>query len=161
MRGVRAYVVPVPLLAIAGVGISAFLLANHYQVVSAAFCSIASWSDCDRVNASAWSEIAGVPVAALGLIGFSVIAALALELRLREVPRFRPWHLFAVALGGAAFGTYLTLVEVMVLGLFCLLCLASFLLGIAILAFAVLAILAERRELVRKAALGSSTQDPP
>jgi len=145
MREPRAYLAPVPFLAILGAGISGFLVANHYAYLSADFCSVASWLDCNEVNQSAWSEILGIPVAAIGLAGFLVLLVLALDLRLREAPRFRPWQMLALAAVGVAFGLYLLGVELLALHLFCLLCLVSLVLGITILAFTALAFWSDRR----------------
>jgi uncharacterized membrane protein len=132
MRPPETYLAPVVLLAFAGAGISAFLLANHYGAVEAGFCTIAPGSDCDKVNRSAWSEIAGVPVAAIGLGGFVALAGIALDIRLRDRPFFRARDAFLLSLGGLAFGVYLTWVELAVLREVCLLCVTSFALGLAI-----------------------------
>jgi uncharacterized membrane protein len=145
MRSPATYLAPVVLLAMAGAGLSGFLLANHYRALDAEFCSINPDFDCNGVNQSEYAEILGVPVAAIGLAGFVALAVMVLDIRLRESPWFRARHVFLVSLGGLGFGTYLTWIEVAVIHKLCLLCLASFALGIAIALLAGLAFLGELR----------------
>jgi len=144
MRPPETYLAPVVLLAFAGAGISAFLLANHFGAVEAGFCTIGPGTSCDAVNRSKWSEIAGVPVAAIGLAGFVALAVIVLDIRLRERPLFRARDAFLLALGGLAFGVYLTWVELAVLHEICPLCVISFALGIAIAGLTGLAFWSER-----------------
>lgn len=64
-----------------GVAISWYLTAKHLELLSgqfehSSFCSINSYLDCDSVNASEYSETAGIPVSALGLVFYLAIAGL-------------------------------------------------------------------------------------
>lgn len=80
--------------------------------------------DCHTVNASAFSEIMGVPIALLGMLMY-----LGLTGALLTVWRWPNTVLsqfgFALALAGAIFSLYLTFVEAFVLRAYCIWCLIS------------------------------------
>ncbi len=76
---------------------------------------------CELVQTSEYSAIAGVPVALLGLLYFAAISLLALA-RLRGAPGTAEWAqpvAFAMALAATAFVAYLTYVELFVLEAIC------------------------------------------
>jgi len=104
------------LLAIAGVVVSVLALRVHYSTESAP-CSINEKWDCGIVNHSPYAEIRGVPVAAIGIAGYLLIAALAI-LRRRGL-------LLVAVLIGMAFALYLTNIEAKVLGVWCVYCVIS------------------------------------
>jgi uncharacterized membrane protein len=135
----------------AGFVLSGFLVLNHYRVADATFCAVGDWSSCNVVNRSAYSELFGVPVALAGQVGFLGLAALATA-RLRNprrgLGRMAPPLLTAAAVGGLCLGAYLTFVEVAVLHVVCLLCVAS-------LASFVASVFFLRRSLVLPEFLGS------
>jgi uncharacterized membrane protein len=80
-------------------------------------CSINEKWDCGIVNHSPFAEIAHVPVAAIGIAGYLVLAGLAL---------FKRRALLAVAaLPGLGFGLYLSHIEKDVLTVWCLYCAIS------------------------------------
>lgn len=104
------------LLAIAGVVVSVLALRVHYSTESAP-CSINEKWDCGIVNHSPYAEKHGVPVAAIGIAGYLLIAVLAM-LRRRGL-------LLAAVLIGMAFALYLTNIEAKVLGVWCVYCVIS------------------------------------
>lgn len=106
----------IALLAIAGIVVSVLALRVHYSTESAP-CSINEKWDCGIVNHSPYAVVYGVPVAALGIAGYLLIAVLALMRR-------RGFSLVA-ALAGMAFALYLTHIEASVLGVWCLYCVIS------------------------------------
>lgn len=68
------------LLFLVAIAISAYLLVHHYEIKNGegafkSFCSINAQVDCDAVNASAYSEFLGIPLAAWGL-GYYLFALL-------------------------------------------------------------------------------------
>ena len=67
----------ITILALAGVVVSALALRVHYST-DAQPCSINETWDCGIVNHSPFSEIARVPVAAIGIVGYLALAGLAL-----------------------------------------------------------------------------------
>ena len=106
----------IALLAVAGIVVSVLALRVHYSTESAP-CSINEKWDCGIVNHSPYAVIYGVPVAALGIAGYLLIAVLALARR-RGL-------LLTAALVGMAFALYLTHIEASVLGVWCLYCVIS------------------------------------
>ena len=104
------------LLALGGIVVSSLALKVHYDTGSEP-CSINDKWDCGGVNHSPYADIYGVPVAAIGIAGYLLIAILGF---LRQ----RGWLLLAV-LVGLGFALYLTNIEWHVLELWCLYCVIS------------------------------------
>jgi len=103
-------------LALAGVIVSVLALRTHYST-DAQPCSINEKWDCGIVNHSRYSEVAHVPVAAIGIAGYMALAGLGLTRRRRMAA--------AVAAIGLGFSLYLTHIEKSVLELWCLYCVIS------------------------------------
>jgi uncharacterized membrane protein len=114
-------------VATVGLGIAGYLTAVHYGGGEPA-CAIAH--GCAVVQQSAYAELAGVPVALLGVIGYAGI--LLTLLRDDETARAATALL---ALIGAGFSGWLTYVEVARLDAICSWCVAS---AVCMLALAVL-----------------------
>jgi vitamin-K-epoxide reductase (warfarin-sensitive) len=104
------------ILALAGVVASGLALKVHYDTGTEP-CRINDKWDCGVVNHSPYAEIHGVPVAALGIVGYLLIGVLGF-LRRREL-------LLIAALVGFAFALYLTNIEAHVLEVWCLYCVIS------------------------------------
>ncbi|MBI5106653.1 MAG: vitamin K epoxide reductase family protein [Solirubrobacterales bacterium] len=104
-------------LAVAGVAVAGYLTYVHYAGI-APVCNIAH--GCVKVQTSPWSELAGVPVALLGLLGYSAILATLF------VPG-EGARLAAAGLGVSGFGfsAYLTYREVFSIEALCQWCLLS------------------------------------
>jgi vitamin-K-epoxide reductase (warfarin-sensitive) len=102
--------------ALAGILVSSLALHVHYSN-DVQPCDINAHWDCGIVNHSRYAEIQHVPVAAIGIIGYLVIGALALMRR-------RALTLIAVLLG-LAFSLYLTNIEAHKLEVWCLYCVIS------------------------------------
>jgi len=103
-------------LALAGIVVSGLALKVHYDT-GAEPCSINDKWDCGVVNHSPYAVLYGVPVAAIGIAGYLLVAVLGF---LRQ----RLWLLLAV-LAGLAFALYLTHIEAHVLEVWCLYCVIS------------------------------------
>jgi uncharacterized membrane protein len=103
-------------LALAGVTDSALALHVHY-CTDPQPCSINDTWDCGIVNHSPFAELAGVPVAAIGIAGYLVIGGLAFW-RQRAL-------VFLCALAGMGFALRLTFIEEFALGVWCLYCVIS------------------------------------
>lgn len=105
------------LLATVGIAVSALALREHYRTEGDAPCSINERWDCGIVNKSPYAMLGPVPVAALGIAGYLLMAALAWK-------RFyRP--LLAVSLIALAFSLYLAHIESSILGVWCIYCVIS------------------------------------
>jgi uncharacterized membrane protein len=105
------------ILAVLGVIVSSLALREHYRTYGDSPCSINERWDCGVVNHSPYAAIAGVPVAAVGILGYVLMAVLAWlrAFRLLIVPAF----------SGLAFSLYLANIEAHVLGVWCIYCVIS------------------------------------
>ena len=121
----------VAILAVGGIVVSSVSLKHHYATSKTEFCDIGNTFNCDIVNRSEYSEILGIPVALIGMVGYAAILGLATVYRER---RETPSLIFAGAAAGLAFALYLTYIEGRVLGVWCIMCLSSLALisGIAV-----------------------------
>jgi len=106
----------IAILALAGAVVSALALHVHY-CTDPQPCSINDTWDCGIVNHSPFAELAGVPVAAIGIAGYLVIGGLAFW-RQRAL-------VFLCALAGMGFALRLTFIEEFALGVWCLYCVIS------------------------------------
>jgi vitamin-K-epoxide reductase (warfarin-sensitive) len=112
----------IAIFALAGVVISAISLQRHYAKSASQFCDLGEKFNCDIVNRSEYSTLMGIPVSAIGIVGYGLLLFLATVHRTRiETPL---WLLLA-SLAGLAFALYLTYVEAYVLDTWCILCLSS------------------------------------
>ncbi len=104
------------LIALAGLIDSSLALKVHYDTGTEP-CSINAHWDCGIVNHSSFSMIHHVPVAAVGIAGYLLLAILALA---------RRRLLLLIASGiGLAFAIYLSGIEKNVLQVWCLYCVIS------------------------------------
>ena len=115
-------VMRINIFVLSGVGalLSIAALVNHFSLSASQYCMIGSHFNCDLVNRSKYSTVAGVPVALIGAIGYSTVLGLTiknteLSLKIRHY----------ASLTGLAFSVYLTAVEVVTLREYCIICLAS------------------------------------
>src|SRR5579872_168445 len=77
----------IALLAGAGIAVSSVSLYEHYRTSQASFCDFGQTFNCDIVNRSAYSEIAGIPVAFIGILGYLLLLFLTTLRRARpETP---------------------------------------------------------------------------
>lgn len=104
------------LLALAGIVVSSLALREHYREDTSP-CSINDKWDCGIVNKSPYAVIAGVPVAAIGILGYLLMGILG------GLQRYR--LLLVATLGGLAFSLYLTHIEASKLGVWCIYCVMS------------------------------------
>lgn len=123
--------IAVLLLCACGALLSAVSLYNHYAATASQYCDLSRIFNCDLVNRSRYSVFLGIPVALIGLVGYVVLAALTLSRQ-----RWARLARAGAASLGFAFALYLTYIEEMVLGTWCLLCLGSLaaITGISVLA---------------------------
>ncbi|HZD48178.1 MAG TPA: vitamin K epoxide reductase family protein [Silvibacterium sp.] len=103
-------------LAVAGIVVSTLALRVHYST-DVQPCDINAHWDCGIVNHSRYSEILHIPVAAIGIAGYLLLAVAALMRR-------RVFS-FATALAALAFSLHLTDIEAHKLEVWCLYCVIS------------------------------------
>jgi vitamin-K-epoxide reductase (warfarin-sensitive) len=104
-------------LAVCGIIVSGLALREHYRTEGESPCSINERWDCGIVNHSPYAMLAGVPVAALGMFGYFIMAILA------GLRAYRA--LFVIALVGLGFSLYLAHIEKDILGVWCIYCVIS------------------------------------
>ena len=112
----------VSLLALVGIAVSSLSLYHHFAKSKTSYCDFGQSFNYDIVNRSQYSSIAGIPVAAIGILGYAAI--LLLSTWWRRNPD-TPGMLTVGALAGVAFALYLTYIEAYVLQAYCILCLTS------------------------------------
>ncbi len=122
----RKKLIAILILALAGIAVSAYALKLHYTVGPSTFCNINDTFNCDVVNKSWASEIAGVPVALLGIVGYALLAIGSAWLLVTQKLRQLTWGAMSLASAGAlGFALFLTGVEIFDLQAYCVVCLAS------------------------------------
>ena len=106
-------------LAVVGIGLTTYLTIVHYAGIKVA--CVQGHDECEAVQTSIYSELVGVPVALLGLIGYIAILG-TLVLPESETTRLAT---LALTLGGFGFSCYLTYREVFSLEKICEWCVSS------------------------------------
>jgi vitamin-K-epoxide reductase (warfarin-sensitive) len=104
------------LLAVLGIAASTLALREHYRTDTSP-CSINEKWDCGIVNHSPYAVIGGVPVAAIGIVGYLLMGIIALKRRYVA--------LLPLSLAALAFSLYLAHIEAHLLGVWCVYCVAS------------------------------------
>ena len=112
----------IAVLAVCGIVVSSVSLQHHFAKSKTEYCDIGETFNCDIVNRSEYSSLFGIPVALIGMLGYTALAGLATVYRQR---RDTPLLLLGGATAGLAFALYLTYIEARVLGVWCILCLSS------------------------------------
>jgi uncharacterized membrane protein len=113
----RRLVRAILLVALLGVGVAGYLTYVHYAGIEPV-CAVSG--GCEKVQASEYSKLAGVPVAVLGLASYLVI--LACGLLRQELAKVAG---AVTALAGFGFSAYLTYRELFTIDAICQWCVAS------------------------------------
>jgi uncharacterized membrane protein len=104
-------------LAVVGLGVAAYLTYVHYEGIKPV-CGLGG--DCEKVQTSEWADLAGIPVAVLGLIGYAVILVSLIidgaEGRIAAA---------VLSLAGFGFSAYLTYRELFSIDAICPWCVSS------------------------------------
>lgn len=112
----------IAILSLAGIAVSAISLERHFATSESGFCDFNQKFNCDLVNRSEYSSIAGIPVAGIGVVGYVLLFLLSTFWRTRAET---PTWLFSAAVAGLAFALWLTYIEAYKLETWCILCLSS------------------------------------
>jgi uncharacterized membrane protein len=115
----RSLRITLTVLTVVGLGVASYLTYIHYAGIEP-LCSIKG-NPCSQVQKSIYSELAGVPVALIGLIGYVLILSSLLAPD-GEQTRFATAGL---TLGGFGFSAYLTYRELFSLHKICEWCVSS------------------------------------
>jgi len=104
------------ILAVLGIVVASMALHERYRT-DASPCRINDKWDCGIVNQSPYAMMGPIPVAAIGIAGYLLMAVLALRGAYRL--------LLVAALTGLCFSLYLTNIEAHVLRVWCIYCVTS------------------------------------
>ena len=117
--------IEIALIALAIIGLLVSVYMTIYKITSNDSMCIGS-KDCSVVNASRYSEIYGIPVAVIGLLGYAAILAVLL---LERNPGFFKQNgtmlLFGLSLTGFLFTLYLIFLEIALIKAYCPFCITS------------------------------------
>lgn len=105
------------LVTLAGIGVAGYLTWAHFADQSV-IC--VQGGGCEKVQESSYSEIAGIPVAVLGLASYLTV----LVLLVWDAPLAR-LSAATIAIVGLLFGAYLAVVQLFVIDAVCVWCMAN------------------------------------
>ena len=112
-------------IALTIIGLLVSIYMTIYKVTNNESMCIGS-SGCSEVNSSRYSEVNGIPVAVLGVVGYAAILALLfLEQRPALFQQNGSMMFFGISLLGFLFTLYLIFVEVALIKAYCPFCLTS------------------------------------
>jgi uncharacterized membrane protein len=112
-------------IALTIIGLLVSIYMTIYKITSNDSMCIGS-GDCKTVNASRYAEVYGIPVAVLGVAGYSaILAVLLLERRPGFFEQNGTLLFFGLSLTGFLFTLYLIFVEVALIKAYCPFCITS------------------------------------
>lgn len=112
----RRLAIAILVLALIGTGVAGYLTYVHYEGLKV----LCTNSGCGTVQSSRYAELAGIPVAVLGLLGYlGILGSLVIP---GDLGRFAG---FAIALVGFLFSMYLTYRELFTIHAVCEWCVSS------------------------------------
>jgi uncharacterized membrane protein len=112
-------------IALTVIGLLVSIYMTIYKLTSNASMCLGS-GDCSTVNASQYSEVNGIPVAAIGVIGYlAILAALLFEKRIAFLRDNGTMLVFGMSLTGFIFTVWLIYVEIALLRAICPFCVTS------------------------------------
>jgi len=114
-------------LGIGLIGLSIALYLTYAKVTeSATACPANATFDCEFVQHSYYSQIAGLPIVYIGLAGYlAIVAVLLLEWRVPFFTKRGPLIVFAMTFFGFLYSAFLTSTEAFTLHKWCLWCMGS------------------------------------
>ena len=114
----------IAVLALAGLFVSLYLWLHKLGVIGVLQCGTGG---CDTVQASAYADFLGLPVALYGVVGYALMFVLSLvAVQQAQAPRRGLDSLLAILASlGFAFTVYLTAVELFVIHAICRWCVGS------------------------------------
>ena len=129
------------LLAIAGLGVSAYLMWGY--TAEGAELSCGGSSGCEQVKESPYASIVGLPLPVLGLGSYLVLLVLVIlqawfSVKEKQWMSYTALAIFGISLVGVLYSAYLTYLELFVIYAICRWCVAS---AVIMAAFFILSIL--------------------
>jgi uncharacterized membrane protein len=116
------------LLAIAGLGVSAYLMWGY--TVEGAELACGGSSGCEEVKESSYSSVLGIPLPVLGMGSYAVLLALVIlqvwfTVKNEQWAAYTALAAFGISLVGVLYSAYLTYIELFVIYAICRWCVAS------------------------------------
>jgi len=98
------------------------------------FCAISQSLNCETVSQSSWALLVGVPVAAWAALGYlAFLALVSIRCDRPAAQQGLPGLALAVAIGFVAYSLFLAGISSLVIGSYCLLCMALYAVNFALL----------------------------
>jgi uncharacterized membrane protein len=112
-------------IALTVIGLLVSFYMTIYKITSDERMCVGS-KDCSVVNASRYSEVYGIPVAVIGVVGYAaILAVLLLERKIGFLEQNGSMAFFGLSLTGFLFTLYLIFVEVALIKAYCPFCITS------------------------------------
>ena len=124
---------------LAGLGVAGYLTYEHFTGSTNLACSDKGVVNCLAVTTSAYSKVAGVPVAVLGLVFFAIMVILQLPPMWRRTNRLIRWCRLGWSVVGVGTVVYLLATELFRIDAICLWCTAVHVLTFVVFISTVLA----------------------
>jgi len=67
----------IAIFAVLGIAVSSVSLDHHFRKSKTSYCDFGQSFNCDLVNRSEYSTLAGIPVALIGILGYAALLAFA------------------------------------------------------------------------------------
>jgi uncharacterized membrane protein len=137
------------LLAIAGLGVSAYLMWGY--TVEGAQLSCGGSSGCETVKESPYANIMGIPLPVLGLLSYFVLLVLVVlqgwfSAKKGQWTPYMALAIFGISLVGVLYSAYLTYLELFVIYAICRWCVTSAVIMVAIFILSIPNLNNEREE---------------
>jgi protein-disulfide isomerase len=118
----------------------------HVDPSFSSFCAISETINCNTVALSNYSVIWRVPISVWGMGTYLLLTLIGATGFLRRLPTSWPWGLlFLAACGSVAFAAYLAYVSHVLIGAYCILCMALYFLNLALLTVTAFALVTLRQ----------------
>ena len=122
----------------AGLCVSTYLTVAHYTATVALVCPQSATVNCEKVTTSAQSQVAGIPVAVLGVAYFVAMVVLCSPWAWRASSPSVRWARAMGALCGVGFVAWLVYAELFVIDAICLWCTSVHVLALVLFCFVAL-----------------------
>jgi uncharacterized membrane protein/protein-disulfide isomerase len=137
----RYYFIPTLIIALTGFFDSIYLAVSHYRnyvdMGYQSFCAISKAFNCDTVSQSPYSILLDVPVPVWGIMGYGFFLFLLVFAWQDSGGRKRMWTLMMlVALGFSVYSVVLAFISSYLIRTYCLMCILSYAVNLALLFFA-------------------------
>ena len=129
------------MITVIGLIVSIYLSVSHYRVYMdigyKSFCAISRAINCDTVSQSSYSIFLNLPVPVWGVIGYGFLLLCLLLAGSKSAEKKRIWSIvFWISLVFACYSVILALVSNYLIGSYCIMCIVSYGVNLALLFYA-------------------------